>query len=170
MRPLRGLVPALLVCCLSCTSSPGAPAGDVPGLIEQLKSGDESLRADAAEALGSYGIEAREAVPALGLALRDEYELVRRGASVSLAAIGPDKRAIRDLTMALKDSDATVRQSAALALGAAGPDARAAIPALTGLLRDPSEEVRQAAATALDRIDQRTGKEGSRRDPVRPRH
>jgi HEAT repeat protein len=48
--------------------------------------------------------------------------------------------------------DAEVRESAARALGSAGIQARAAVPSLGLLLKDPSKDVRQAAAEALGKI------------------
>jgi HEAT repeat protein len=143
---------ALGVCNPGCQVASNPPAGDVSGLIEQLKNGGEQSRAQAAEALGELGPRAKDAIPALARALRDEYEQVRRGAAASLAAIGADQSAIPDLVVALKDVDAEVRESAARALGSAGSQARAAVPSLGLLLKDPSEDVRQAAAEALGKI------------------
>jgi HEAT repeat protein len=53
---------------------------------------------------------------------------------------------------ALGDADANVRRHAAAGLGKIGPRAAPAIPPLTTALKDTDELVRQAAATALQRI------------------
>jgi hypothetical protein len=67
--------------------------------------------------LGSYGAEAKSAVPALTAALKDPNKNVRVGAAYALAKIGPDARpAIPKLREALKDRDLDVRAGAAYAL------------------------------------------------------
>jgi HEAT repeat protein len=53
---------------------------------------------------------------------------------------------------ALKVSDPWVRLQAARFLGSFGPYAREAVPALSAVLEDRDEGVRQAAAEALKRI------------------
>src|SRR4051812_48325445 len=54
-----------------------------------------------------------------------------------------------------KESDFS-REDAALTLGALGSKAKAAVPELTTLLTDPSDETREAAAIALWRIERST--------------
>ena len=51
------------------------------------------------------------------------------------------------------DPEAGSRSFAAYVLRQAGPSARAAIPALKGALKDKDKTVRQAAASALRKID-----------------
>jgi HEAT repeat protein len=57
------------------------------------------------------------------------------------------------LIEALKDKAEDVRLSAAIGLGSFGDQAKDAIPALQAAKRDPDAKVREAAATALSRID-----------------
>jgi HEAT repeat protein len=104
-----------------CSNEPKV-ANDISGLMQDLKTGDDATRAAAALALGEKGAEARDAVPALTEALRDEYELVRERAAEALGQIGPPaKAAVPALSMALKDAVADVREAAADALQRIGP-------------------------------------------------
>ena len=80
----------------------------------------------AATALGSFGPEAKEALP----------ELI-----ACLAWVGDD------------DDTWSLRRSAALALGRIGPDAKLAIPALRALLQSENPDIRDAARVALVQID-----------------
>jgi HEAT repeat protein len=57
------------------------------------------------------------------------------------------------LIEALKDKEGDIRWSAAIGLGGFGEQARDAIPALQAAQRDRDARVREAARTALARID-----------------
>ena len=83
----------------------------------------------------------------------------RAKAATDVAKQGSDvTMAVPDLTELLTDEDVTVRAAAARALGILGPWAKGAIPALTIASRyDQSEEVQQAASTALELIGRPTG-------------
>jgi HEAT repeat protein len=133
--------------------APSLSAADIPDLIQDLKTGDERDRADAAQALGQLGPDAKPALPALLLALRDEGEWVRERALEAILAIGPDPRAVESLVTGLKDSDEQVRELSAKALGKIGTAARKSIPALREATRDRQERVQKAAADALLQID-----------------
>lgn len=87
----------------------------VPGLIEALQKGDESLRSNAALSLGYIGPVAKAAVPALTKALQYEDEEVRRYAAEALGEIG-DARAAEPLSKSLKDKDKNVRKAVKEAL------------------------------------------------------
>ncbi|MBS0266732.1 MAG: HEAT repeat domain-containing protein [Planctomycetes bacterium] len=56
------------------------------------------------------------------------------------------------LIKSLGDTQAQVRRSAAISLGYCGAEAQAAIPALEERQQDPDPRVREAARTALERI------------------
>jgi vesicle coat complex subunit len=71
---------------------------------------------------------------------------------------GDAAQVVPALIEALKDRDADVRHSAALGLGSFGEQARDAIHALQAAQRDPDARVREAAGTALSRIDPRFAK------------
>ena len=75
------------------------------------------------------GPEAKEAVPVLIDALKDENIYVRRRAALVLVKIGPEaKAAVPALIDALKDKDKDVRSNAAEALGEINtPEARKAL-------------------------------------------
>lgn len=127
----------------------------VAALIENLKDEDEQVRRDAATALGDIGPAAKDAVPALIVALKkDADEDVRRNVATALGEIGPmAKGAVPALIIALKkDVDEEVRRNTAIALGEIGPAAKDAVPALTQALKDEDEDLRDAAQTALKKI------------------
>jgi HEAT repeat protein len=146
------LVAALAVGCHSDSRHSNPTTNDLPRLIQELKEGDDANRAEAAEALGLLGPNGKTALPALLLALRDEYELVRQNALRSIIAIGPDATATQALTDSLKDSDNLVRALSANALGQLGPLARQSVPALREALKDRDEDVQKEAADALKAI------------------
>ena len=76
------------------------------------------MRRYAASALGRIGPAAKEAVPVLVLALKnDKDKLVREYAAYALGGIGPAaKEAVTALTDALTDEDANVHDAAKYAL------------------------------------------------------
>jgi HEAT repeat protein len=77
-----------------------------------------------------------------------------RVAAVRLLPQRHDPRAIPTLIAALKDRDSHVRRSAAIGLGSFGEQAREAIPDLQMLAqKDRDARIREAATTALSRID-----------------
>lgn len=61
----------------------------VPAMIESLKDQDEDVRLSAAIGLGSFGEEAKAAIPDLQAAQRDHDVRVRRAAGVALSRIDP---------------------------------------------------------------------------------
>jgi len=132
----------------------GAPVPEVvPALVEALGIGWGGLSIAAAEALGMFGPEARDAVPALVKMMLEARAVGEYEAAVdALGDIGPDAGdAVPALVDAL-DADGTylpVRSHAAEALGKIGPGAREAVAALVETLGDEWSTVRVAAAGAL---------------------
>ena len=63
----------------------------VPALIEALKGKNFAVRRSAAIKLGSFGEEAKEAIPALQAALHDPDARIREAAGVALSRIDPTK-------------------------------------------------------------------------------
>jgi HEAT repeat protein len=150
--------------------------------IKILKSGDESEREDAINALGEIGPDAAAAVPvvieaikedalcwaavealgeikgkeamqALSKALLNDTDVgVRMRAAMSLAKIS-DRESVPTLINALRDRDEMVRSGAVEALGAIGD--QTIVPALNEALKDSSQYVRQAATKALERVKAR---------------
>ncbi len=123
-------------------------AADVAGLIKQLQDKDPETRQDAAVLLGRMGPAAKEAVPALVAALKDEAVASR--AAIALTQIGA--AAVPALGKALKDPDQSVRLQAARVLGNLGPAAREALPDLVDALSGANGPVRALAARAVGRI------------------
>ena len=104
-------------------------------------------------ALNNIGPDAKEAVPALIEALKDEDKTARQNAAEALGNMGPDaKDAVPTLIETLKDKYGAVRRAAADALGSIGPDAEEAVPALIEALKNKDGTVHRAAASALGSI------------------
>jgi HEAT repeat protein len=124
-RPLLCVILNLVI--LGCTSKEaGTVGGDIRELVQALKEGDDPTRARAAQALGDLGPDAREAVPALRAALRDEYEMVRENAAEALGDMGPAaKLAVPELISTMRDSVVPVREAAKEALRKIAPAAAA---------------------------------------------
>jgi HEAT repeat protein len=86
--------------------------------------------------LGEIGPAAKEAVPDLIAALKDQEEDVRSNPADPL----------------LKDLGGHVRRAAARALGRIGPAAKEAVPDLIAALKDQDWSVRHNVALALEEI------------------
>jgi HEAT repeat protein len=68
----------------------GDAAQVVPALIEALKDKENDIRWSAAIGLGSFGEQAKDAVPALQTAQRDRDARVREAAGKALSRIDPE--------------------------------------------------------------------------------
>ena len=94
--------------------------------------------------------------------IRDGFGMKRYDA-VSRASRGlgdvDRARALVELIDTLDDPDPFVRESAVRHLNLFGADARAAVPALTGLLKDAHPRLRIASATTLSLILEKTGRD-----------
>jgi HEAT repeat protein/S1-C subfamily serine protease len=140
------------------------PAGavDVVRLSEWMKKLDHMdalRRAEAAEALGKLGEDARLAFGPLFERLKDKDALVRRAAGDALDKVPPHKD---DLPLLCKACAASgepplVRLKAVAALQKLGTEARGALPQLTGLLKDADEGLARAALSAMLDIGVRAG-------------
>ena len=122
-------------------------AEEVTKLVKQLRDKDEFVRLKAAKALGKLGADAKDALPALNEALKDDDADVRSVAKQALASINDalDKPKSKDAVAVLernlkaaKDTDKDVR------IKAAG--------CLAKLLKDPDEIIRLRAAQGLSEI------------------
>jgi len=67
----------------------GDAAKVIPALIEALKDKDEGVRQGAAIGLGSFGDQAKDAIPALQALQRDHDVRVREAVGVALSRIDP---------------------------------------------------------------------------------
>ena len=151
--PAHRAVPALI----AVLEEPYAPGPRWFSHPEFVSWGDHPvarLRGSAAYALGRIGKDAREATPALVVALRDDYPQVRQAAAWALARVAPDpKISVRPLAGALLDDTwSGTAPCAALALGEMGPEARDAVSALADALRYGSPDLKGCAAWALGQI------------------
>jgi HEAT repeat protein len=127
----------------------------VPGVLQALRSPDETIRRCATIALGHLGetLLAKEAVWALVARLNDSSIAVRRDAALALGRMGPKASAAVPLLIeALRDMDRDTHLAAASALGDIGPAASTAVPHLGRAVKDGDVAVRRTAAYALGRI------------------
>jgi HEAT repeat protein len=87
--------------------------GEVRALIERLQGADEAAAAKAATVLGSMGVQARDSVPALALALRHKSKGVRAAAAGALGGLGLYSiDVLPSLQAAAKEADPDVRLAA----------------------------------------------------------
>lgn len=112
-----------------------------------ISSTDPRVRANVAEAL--WGVDSELAKKTLCKCLLDENNRVRGNATVGLHLLG-DRKINWYVRRLAKDSRAEFRQTAVWVIGKVGePDFA---PLLEELLLDPSQEVRQSAEKALNRL------------------
>jgi len=124
----------------------------VPSLIEHVKMGVVIARVRFLTALGEAGPDASSAIPELLHALTDRDEAIRAAAARSLGFVGGSTAAttvIPRLIAALKDSESVVRANAVDGLERIGPRTKDVIPSIASALRDPDQDVRDAAFFAL---------------------
>lgn len=144
----------------------------IPALTEALKDKESStVRVWAAAGLRRNGKAAKNAVPQLEETLKDEIPFVRIEAAKALWAICEHEAAVPTLIELVKDKEPGYRWDAAEALGWIGPKAKAAVPALTNMLKDLGRAredkpdgtvllrtVNIAARKALEKIDPEAAK------------
>jgi len=102
--------------------------------------------------------------PLLADLLGDERIAVRLGASALVESLleedaGNGGRIASALLPLLDSGSPTVRGDAAWLLGAAGDSG--ALPGLRGIIDDENPDVREAVREALERIEDRAGREGT---------
>ena len=139
----------------------------VPAFIKLLKDErdeDGEARCNAADYLGMLGPKANAAIPALTELLTNENREIRVVGALALWKISHDAKTIVPVLIELlkyeevffgNDKGATVRWTAAMALAEIGPEAKAAVPALSNLLKDKIKAVRDAAASAIKKIEKK---------------
>jgi len=133
---------------------PGAvDEGDVPVLIEKLKSSDAMVRSEAADDLRCLGGKAGAAAAPLAGLLNDATPRVRLSAAAALLQINPkDVRSVEVLARSLESADLAERRDAAKATGLAGAAAAPLAAKLAGLLKDPDESMRITALQAVSML------------------
>jgi len=130
--------------------APIAPDASIETLLEALHDEELSIRAEAAQRLGTLG----ERVPVEPLleALRDEQRYVRAEAARALGRLG-ERVPLEPLVCAMHDSDGSVRVAAVQSLGMFGE--RTSTSFLIVALRDPWPPVREAAIVAWGKLGAR---------------
>jgi len=125
---------------------------DAPGLLERLKSDDQSARLAAIDALGVQGQEIHGAIPALIEQLGDASAVVRAHAAHALGRIGAAaKPAAPALIRLVSDKDKRVRREVVRALCNIRPSPEVVIHLFSKLLREAEPEVRLYAMDAMAR-------------------
>jgi len=119
-------------------------AAAVPGVTGLLHDTNTVVRAAAAQALGRIGPKASRSLPELKPLIQDKNAAVRTEAVQALGRI-EKQNAVPMLIELLQSNVTDVREAAFDALGEMGPAAKAALPALTEILRRP--------ATAADTVN-----------------
>ncbi len=118
-----------------------------------LKDRDSRVRQDAAKTLGTIGIEAREAVPALIESLRDSDENVKLNAIEALPKIDlSNEESIKSITAIISDDSFWYKEAAIRAIGKFGKNAEAAIPVIINSLHEGDSGILSSAAVALPSI------------------
>jgi hypothetical protein len=120
----------------------------------QLRRNDRPVRAAPAWDLLYLGPAAKDAVPSLIAALKDDGLFIRLDAAAAFGHIGPEAApAVPALIQALTNQHRGVRFNSAYSLGFLGPLAKDAVPAFKVALNDSEPEVRTKASEALQKID-----------------
>jgi HEAT repeat protein len=144
------------------TAARNLPQGEaekvVPALIEALRHRGQDVRRSAAVKLGGFREQAKDAIPALQKAAKNDGDArVREAAGIALSRIDPERfppySPVPPLIEALKDKSSDKRRNAAIQLGGFREHAKDAIPALQKAQHDGDAKVREAAGIALSRID-----------------
>lgn len=136
-------------------------ARDALALALRMDKADE-VRAAAALAIGDIGPDARGAVGALALALKDKNPATVTAAASALRRMGSDaKEAETDLQAVVGNAKAEVeaRMDSAIALGQIRADVPSVLPTLRTVLADVKTDVkiRRAVATTLGRWGKEAG-------------
>jgi HEAT repeat protein len=142
----------LLFCRLAAWALGKIGPAAVAALVSALDHTDKYVPREAAWALGQIGPEARAAIPKLVAILK-----FPSGESSFDQIKGNPAGQDTEVMFGHPGPDTTLRACAARALGKIGLEARSAIPALIAALADPNDQVAQAAAQALEQLQEETG-------------
>lgn len=125
--------------------------GAVKPLVKALNRKDVRLRQEACRMLGILGPEAREAVPALLAALKDDDEVLRRRASDALSRLGQE--VVPVLLRAFLQNDSRTREGTARALGAYGPASKKAVAQFQLSMQEKDIPVQVQASLAMWHVE-----------------
>jgi HEAT repeat protein len=158
LRPLL-LVLLVLTCCPPARAAEPLVAGKTLAFwLEELKSDDPLIRAEAVLVLRDAGPAAREAAPRLEKLLKDPVRGVRIGAALALSRIaGQTKPAVEALTEALRDPTCANRAELLGQLGELGGAAAGSAAVVLPFLDDADGPVRTQATLALQRFGSKAG-------------
>jgi HEAT repeat protein len=130
---------------------PAAKAA-IPDLVRCVNDPDQSIRVRTMNTLAIIGPAARDAIPALDIAMKSADNDTSEHAAMAMASIDPGDKAVLPIVMrTLNEWGET--DDAVEALGKMGSYARPAVPAIEHLLATDYVYDRQAAVTALPRIE-----------------
>jgi HEAT repeat protein len=101
--------------------------------------------------LGTMGLADKAALVGMCEAFKDKEAIVRSSAIEAVAKLGAST--IPTLIEVLKWKDKTAKISACETLTRFGNPAKAALPALNELTKDPDDDVRKAALEAIEKIN-----------------
>lgn len=125
----------------------------LPGVTIHYTPAD-GRRAEAAQDLGSFGPNAKAAVPSLVKALKGEDPVIRAPAALALGKIHSEPQSIIPLLIAaINDPQEDVPAAAIEALGNFGSLSKDAVPKILPLLKVPDKDTRRAANVAIRKID-----------------
>ena len=132
-------------------------AADLPVMLQNLKSPDATVRAEAADDIRILGRKGKTAAAALEGLLKDEAPRVRIAAAAALMQVTPKdagrvKEAMEVLSAGLESKDSATRRAAATATGTAGAPAGPLTGKLVGLLKDSDEVVRVSALQSISML------------------
>ncbi len=131
---------------------PPANAGPaILPLAKMLSDQDINLRIAAASSLEALAAcpSAKDAIPALAMAIRSGDVEARQAAFYALRKIGPNPSALTALIGCLTDRDPRIVRAACETIDEMGPPAAAALPALRRLIGNDDADVRAAASRAI---------------------
>jgi HEAT repeat protein len=159
--PSRGL---RIEASLALTKMAPASRAALSALAQALKDTDRLVRMNAALALLRLGANSRPAIPALSEALKEKSNQTNLGVfhhttqEVMALALGRASSGSPEAVPALLEalqaaSTEGMRKAVAQALGEVGAEARPAASLLRALLKDNSNDVRQTAQEALQKIE-----------------
>lgn len=135
---------------------PGAKDA-VPALVQALQHNENETSTGIAYALGRIGPDASSATPVLMALLDSPDKTLALACAWAITQIqsNPTKavpKILPVLVAGLSGESPMVRRAAAEGLGTLGPAAGKALPALKKLADDPDDDVQDAAAAAIERI------------------
>jgi hypothetical protein len=124
--------------------------GDLPTLLERLKSPDAVVRSEAADDLRCLGSKARRSTALLTPLLKDPSYRVRCSAAAALLQIHPrESQPLEILANGLESSDKAERRMASNAIGKTGVAAAPLVDKLAALLEDKDDATQLTALQAL---------------------